>query len=295
LPYQISTISLDGDASTLNLGRGPTQIGRVYSTKSDAAPDTDYDIQVTGPGHYIGALVGNFDADSAILVQTGGELTLGHTDAFALSPARRFAQVQSGGLLRFDSLDIRRHGGAGATRTVPFAEQATGGILQIQNLIVDPDVSATTAPLIVFNSDVVGNILNARGVSANYTFTLPANAVSGYYETRQGLPNSVPRGPYPQSIANNAVMSLNFGGDRTTSMFRVVTGGGAYGQWRARAAVTPAITAMATISGIVATTGVLTGTTGTPGNITVSVAAGGLYYVENRSGAAIEVIVEVVA
>lgn len=91
------------------------------------------------------------------------------------------------------------------------------------------------------------------------------------------------------SIADDAVYVIDLGAARFSSIFSVVTNAGAYGQWRGRAAPSPALSAMLTANGIVTTTGALTGTTGVDGNITASVGTDGKYYLENRSGASITV------
>lgn len=95
------------------------------------------------------------------------------------------------------------------------------------------------------------------------------------------------------SIADDAVHVVDLAQNKFSSRLSVVTNNGEFGTWRARAATGPAITAMGTVSGITATTGALTGTTGADGAITVSVAASGLYYLENRSGASITAMIEV--
>lgn len=107
------------------------------------------------------------------------------------------------------------------------------------------------------------------------------------------IPNSAGVVSHTVTIPDDDVYMINFGADRFASRLSVVTNGGVFGTWRARAASSPTLTAMGTISGIAAVTGALTGTTGADGAITVSVAAGGLYYVENRSGASITVMIEV--
>jgi hypothetical protein len=89
---------------------------------------------------------------------------------------------------------------------------------------------------------------------------------------------------YTVTIADDGVFSLDFGKGIFISFFSVACNNGAFGQWLARAATTPSMTAMLTASGITATTGVLTGTTGVDGEITVAAEDAGKYYVENRTG-----------
>jgi hypothetical protein len=89
---------------------------------------------------------------------------------------------------------------------------------------------------------------------------------------------------YTVSVNDDAAFSINLGKDIFVSILQVAVNNGAFGQWVARAASSPSLTAMLTASGVDVTTGALTGTTGVDGNITVSTEAGGLYYFENRSG-----------
>ena len=86
------------------------------------------------------------------------------------------------------------------------------------------------------------------------------------------------------NVANDDVFSVDMGQDIFSGTLVVTAGHTVYGFYAVRAAGSPGITAIATGGSIAATTGPLTGTTGTPGNLTVSVDDDGLFYVENRLG-----------
>jgi hypothetical protein len=294
LPYQIGQVSLDGDGATLSLGDGPSQIGQVYSTKSPAASDTDYDIRCYGLGHKIGSYIGTSDADASILVQSGGDLTIANADLQHLNTGRRSALVQTGGRLEFGTVFLRAHGAAAAARTAEMIAAEGSGVLVVQHIRAHSDVNSNY-PLVSFATDQSGNYLDARGVSSAYSFTIPAAPTAGYYNTRTGLPNTPARGDYTVTIADDAVASFNIGGARTASIFVVASSDGKAGMWAARAAASPAMVAMGTITGLTATTGALTGTTGVDGAVTVSVSTAGLYYVENRSGGALDFVVSIAA
>lgn len=293
LPYQIDAIALDGDKSSLTLGVGPSQIGQIYATNSAAGGASDRQLIVSGAGHHISAYQCDANADAAILVQSGGEVTIGHGDFIQLNAGRRAAIVQSGGRLDIGALNVRAHGAAAAARTAHCIRQESGGILSIGNLRIHPDVSTSSVPVVSFATDEPGNFLGARGVAIGYTFDLPVSRANGFYDVRQGVPNAVARAPIKQTVANDGVMIINLGSDKEVSQLTVIAGATGIGTWRARAAATPALTAMGTVTGLSTTTGALTGTTGGAGVITVSVAASGLYYVQNRTGSSVEVMMDI--
>ena len=72
---QIGSIQLDGDYSSLNLGKGRTTVGSIYGTENVANPGELNKIHVTDGVHRIsnGSLVG--DADALIHVEDKGRLT----------------------------------------------------------------------------------------------------------------------------------------------------------------------------------------------------------------------------
>lgn len=89
---------------------------------------------------------------------------------------------------------------------------------------------------------------------------------------------------YDYTISNDSVVVLDTRRTLFTGVLLVSAGNSNFGQWVIRAATTPAITQMlAPSANVNATTGPLTGTTGTAGKLTVSVDANTVY-VENRLG-----------
>jgi len=86
------------------------------------------------------------------------------------------------------------------------------------------------------------------------------------------------------TIVDDGVYSVNLGVNVYSGMLMVTAATPNYGMYVMRAATTPAITAISESTNMAHTTGILTGTTGTDGKITVSTDALGMIYVENRSG-----------
>jgi hypothetical protein len=98
---------------------------------------------------------------------------------------------------------------------------------------------------------------------------------------------------YDTTIGVDSVYIVDIGINEYSGFLIVTAASTNCGQYVTRAATTPAITATSETANMAHTTGVLTGTTGTSGKITVSVDAAGLIYVENRTAGSIrtEIIV----
>lgn len=91
-----------------------------------------------------------------------------------------------------------------------------------------------------------------------------------------------------QAIPNNTAVAVPLYSKPFIMMLLVAAGSNRYGTAVARAAAGPTVTPTGTVSGMTFTTGVLTGTTGADGTLTVGIEEGMLYF-ENRTGAALNV------
>ena len=104
--------------------------------------------------------------------------------------------------------------------------------------------------------------------------------ISVDYQTQ--IPRGNPTLSWTAYIPTNGVYIVDLGTNIFSSALFMSVGITYYGQYIARAATTPGMVALHESASVAHTTGPLTGTTGSVGNITVSVDANGLYYVENR-------------
>ena len=118
-------------------------------------------------------------------------------------------------------------------------------------------------------------------------------ALSGTITNFSLLPQSY--SPRQYSIANNAVVSQNLGANLFVGLAFVASNTPDYGIARIRAATTPSITSVSASANFAVTTGVLTGTTGTVGKLTLSADVNGMIYLENRTGGTVTAILSIIA
>ena len=175
IPLEISILQLDGDNSRLVVSGGLTQIGQLYSTKSDVP--TNPTVHVTGGRTTIDLvnMIGE-EINNQVLV-TGGVLRINGGEQLQSRGDSVACQV-SGGLLEVRDMTPRW---PNLSRTQPFYQQTGGGALRLINTI--PDQSQTVASnLITVSNDSLGNRIEANQIGPA-TVTLPTTMALGHYET----------------------------------------------------------------------------------------------------------------
>lgn len=273
-----------------------TRISNVMSGTSTSGPEAFVRIGGTG-----GGAVSGFQVDNIVHTAPGASI---HVEAFA------------GNVVRGVISNIVYNGSAGTAPTyaVKFATSSTFTCSDI--VLSDVSVSSYATNGVLFQQDSSGvledialdgvNITGSTGIGVQFTRsagTLRDIRVSdtcdmteratpfGYSGTTGNIrispmatPSAQPAYCYTSSVADDAVLVIDLQKSVFTGVGIVTVGSTNYGMYLVRAASTPAVTAMTTVSANMnATTGVLTGTTGTDGKVTVS-AADKFIYVENRLG-----------
>jgi len=138
------------------------------------------------------------------------------------------------------------------------------------------------------------NIVIGDDVNANLNATpVVQTGDATYFQNIYISPRLTPRVAQPSynwyfsNFADQTASYVSIGSFIFTGILAVTVGTTRYAMYVARAASTPVITPMiAAAANMAATTGVLTGITGTNGNFTISVASDGKIYFENRLGSA---------
>ena len=154
--------------------------------------------------------------------------------------------------------------------------------------------SSVKAATITRTLGTIRNIVIGDDVNANLNATpVVQSGVAEFFQNVYISPRLTPKVAQPSynwyfsQLANDTATSISTGNFIFSGAIIVTVGTTQYGMYAVRAASTPAITQIITPSAnINATTGVLTGITGVAGKFTVSAAADGKIYLENRLGSA---------
>ena len=177
LPYQFHSVALDGDGSSITFNGDSSQIGSLYSTKSNSV--TAQDITCAGGRHTIQTVQMVVAADASILC-SGGYLSIGGGSVQQVGPIdKRALVVNSTGTLSVSNVSMSWIDSA---RAVPFVDQAgTTSTLRIANCYADGSYT-NNEELIRFNSDQTGNYLFCPDLLP-HTANINGAWVLGYYDT----------------------------------------------------------------------------------------------------------------
>lgn len=227
-----------------------------------------------------------------------------------------WVEAFAGNVSRCSISNVIYNGSAGTppTYAIKIASSSTFGVSDVMlsdivitsfcpnGILFSQDSSGTMEDISLDNVDVSGS----TGIGINFTRTLgtlrdikvgdtcdmseratPFSYTGTSSDIRispMATPGAAPAYCYTSTIADDAVLTITLNKSVFTGVGIVTVGTGNYGMYLVRAAATPAVTAMTTVSAnLNATTGALTGTTGVDGKVTVS-ADVGMIYIENRLG-----------